>query len=200
MEAKPPSMALSQSQKPEIDGAPPTDRTLALVADHYDSLYRYAYRLSGTHGDAEDLVQETFLIVLKKLDQVREFASVRTWLYTVLRNCYLKEVRRNLPVVADSLAADLAEIPGEVEDTDIDREQLQAAINELSDEFKVVLLQFYFEDCSYLEISKKLEVPVGTVMSRLSRAKSHLRRRLLADKCRELPEMQKSRARQTLRS
>jgi RNA polymerase sigma-70 factor (ECF subfamily) len=180
-----------------MDGAPLAERTRVLVADHYDALYRYAYRLSGNHGDAEDLVQETFVIVLKKLDQVREFTSVRTWLYTVLRNCYLKEIRRNAPLVASNLADDLTEIPDEVEDTDIDREQLQAAINELSDEFKLVVLQFYFEDCSYLEISKNLELPVGTVMSRLSRAKAHIRRRLLADNCQELAATPKPRTCQT---
>ena len=59
-------------------------------------------------------------------------------------------------------------------------EQLQAAIDELPDEFRIPVLMFYFEDSSYREIAEQLDLPPGTVMSRLSRAKSHLRRRLLA--------------------
>ena len=64
---------------------------------------------------------------------------------------------------------------------DVDREQLQLALNELSPEFRVVVTMFYFEQLSYKEIADQLQVPVGTVMSRLSRAKGHLRRRLLAE-------------------
>ena len=63
----------------------------------------------------------------------------------------------------------------------INREELQTAINELPDEFKLVLLLFYYEDCSYLEIAERLGLPAGTVMSRLSRAKGHLRARLRND-------------------
>ena len=69
-------------------------------------------------------------------------------------------------------------LPGAAVVDDIDREQLQAAINELPDEFKLVLLSFYFEDCSYREIAARFDLPAGTVMSRLSRAKNHLRARL----------------------
>jgi RNA polymerase sigma-70 factor (ECF subfamily) len=60
----------------------------------------------------------------------------------------------------------------------IDREQLAATLAELPDEFRLVLLMFYFEDLSYQAIAEALEIPIGTVMSRLSRAKAHLRRRL----------------------
>src|SRR5690606_34165254 len=61
-----------------------------LVAEHHQSLYRYAYRLSGSAADAEDLVQQVFLVAHQKLDQIRDAQSVRAWLFTVLRNCYLK--------------------------------------------------------------------------------------------------------------
>ena len=60
----------------------------------------------------------------------------------------------------------------------IDREELAAALDELPDEFRLVLLMFYFEDLSYQKIAEQLDIPIGTVMSRLSRAKEHLRRRL----------------------
>jgi RNA polymerase sigma-70 factor (ECF subfamily) len=152
-----------------------------LVEEHHADLYRYAYRLSGTAADAEDLTQEVFLIAQQKLDQVRDAECVRGWLFAVLRNCYLGIKRRPTPIAATNMAVDLDSLPEAVDRQDIDREQLQAAINELPDEFKLVVLQYYFEDRSYREISEQMQLPIGTVMSRLSRAKAHLRRRLLED-------------------
>ena len=63
----------------------------------------------------------------------------------------------------------------------MDLEQLQPALDELPEEFKVVVLMYYFEECSYKQIAEELDVPIGTVMSRLSRAKSHLRAKLATD-------------------
>ncbi|MFO0900204.1 MAG: RNA polymerase sigma factor [Pirellulales bacterium] len=149
-----------------------------LVAAHQAELYRYAYRLSGSQADAEDLTQQTFLVAQAKLGQVREQDCRRAWLFAVLRNAWLKSRRRPQPTLD---AGDLLDrLPGpETGDDPLDRERLQAALNELPDEFKLVLLMFYFEGCSYQEIAQRLAIPSGTVMSRLSRAKGHLRARLL---------------------
>jgi RNA polymerase sigma-70 factor (ECF subfamily) len=152
-----------------------------LVEDHHASLYRYAYRLSGTAADAEDLTQQVFLVAQQKLDQVGDSDCVRGWLFAVLRNCYLRSKRRPRPIAAASLALDMDQLPERITDDEIDREKLQSAINELPDEFKLVVLMFYFEDRSYREIAQELALPIGTVMSRLSRAKGHLRSRLLPD-------------------
>jgi RNA polymerase sigma-70 factor (ECF subfamily) len=151
-----------------------------LVADHHEALYRYAYRLCGSVADAEDLVQQTFLTACGKLDQVRSADSVLSWLYAVLRNTYLKSCRKRGPVAAGDLDLALDSIPEELpEPLVIDREELQAALNALPEEFKIVVLMFYFEHCSYQEIADQLGLPTGTVMSRLSRAKGQLRARLL---------------------
>ena len=149
-----------------------------LVAAHQAELYRYAYRLSGSQADAEDLTQQTFLVAQAKLGQVREPDSRRAWLFAVLRNAWLKSRRRPLHSAGDGELLDRLPSPEMPEDA-IDRERLQTAIDELPDEFKLVLLMFYFEACSYQEIAQRLEIPAGTVMSRLSRAKGHLRARLL---------------------
>ena len=172
-----------QSQSPEHSAvrAPAWDALVKLVEEHNADLFRYAYRLSGTAADAEDLTQEVFLIAQQKLDQVRDAESVRGWLFAVLRNCYIGSKRRPIPISATNLSIDLDKLPEAVHTDDIDREQLQAALNELPDEFKLVLVQFYFEDLSYREISQQMQLPIGTVMSRLSRAKRHLRVRLLKD-------------------
>ena len=152
----------------------------SLVAAHAEVLYRYAFRLSGSAADAEDLTQQTFLIAHQKLGHVREADCVRGWLLAVLRRTYLKAAKRSRPVRLLQVAFDIDNIPQEVVDHwEIDRELLQAAIDELPDANKLVLLSYYFEDLSYREIAERFGLPIGTVMSRLSRAKDHLRTRLL---------------------
>ena len=159
---------------------PPVDLT-RLVAEHHAVLYRYAYRLSGSAADAEDLTQQVFLVAQARINQVRSPENVRAWLFAVLRNAWLKSHRRAEPLLAGNLELSLENIPEEPpEESQIDREQLQQALDGLPAEFKTVLLMFYFEECSYREIAERLDLPIGTVMSRLSRAKSHLRTRLFA--------------------
>ena len=149
-----------------------------IVAEHHETLYRYAYRLAGSATDAEDLTQQVFLIAQQKLDQVRDAQCVRGWLFTVLRNCYLKSRRQRLPVTAASADLDINTVPEDVAECEVDSERLQAAINALDDDFKITVLLFYFEHRSYREIGEALEIPIGTVMSRLARAKARLRERL----------------------
>ena len=147
----------------------------ALVREHHAALYRYAYRLSGCQADAEDLVQQAFVIAYEKSHQLRQAEKIRNWLYTVLRNCYLKSRRNAVPSTAVSHEIDIEEIPDGDFDDGIDRELLQEALNELDSDFKLVLVMFYFEERSYKEIAAALNVKIGTVMSRLSRAKKRLR-------------------------
>ncbi len=168
------------SQSP-ISGPDPEPMAIKqLIADHHEAIFRYAFRLSGNRDDAEDLSQQTFMVAHQKRHQIREPGKARGWLYAVLRSCYLKSQRKQRPASVAGMELDVNDIPQTCPNEDnVDRELLQAAIDELADEFKVVLLMFYFESCSYKEIAEKLELPVGTVMSRLSRAKSRLRGRLL---------------------
>ncbi len=152
-----------------------------LIRDHHADVYRYAFRLAGTQADAEDLTQQTFLIAQQKLHQVRDPAKARSWLLTVVRNCYLKQQRRARATPTggpEVLVEHLADhhIPPTGEEAEwIDRQWLQGALDQLSDEHKVVLMMFYFEELSYKEIADRLDVAVGTIMSRLARAKGRLR-------------------------
>jgi RNA polymerase sigma-70 factor (ECF subfamily) len=143
-------------------------------------LYRYAYRLTGLAADAEDLTQQVFLTALTKLDQLREPSAARAWLCSVLRRAYLRSQRRPRPMPAANLDVDVdlwaVDVPQELA---FDGEELQHAIDNLPDDYKVVLVGFYFEDCSYKDLAERLELPIGTVMSRLSRAKGYLRTQLL---------------------
>src|SRR5262245_25885473 len=151
-----------------------------LVEDHYQVLYRFAFRLSGSATDAEDLTQETFCQAQRNLAQLRDAARAKSWLFSILRNAYLHRLRsakRQQPLTPDALA----DLPERLPDPlpEIDSAQLQQALGELPEDFRSPLLLFYFEDFSYREIAEQLQVPLGTVMSRLARAKAHLRGRLL---------------------
>jgi RNA polymerase sigma-70 factor (ECF subfamily) len=170
-----------------VAGGPAVATTLAeLVVEHHAAVYRYAYRLTGSSADAEDVTQQTFLIAQQKLDQVRDAERVGHWLLAVARNAFLKMYRRRMPMPAGGLEIDVNTVPDPAstdvaanDENEIDSTQLQTAIDELPDEFRVPVLMFYFEEASYRDIAEQLDLPPGTVMSRLSRAKSHLRRRLL---------------------
>jgi RNA polymerase sigma-70 factor (ECF subfamily) len=97
----------------------------------------------------------------------------------MLRNGFGKMCRKLRPKSAGACEVDLDNLPGAVPDDDaIDREQLQGALDELPPSYRMVVMMFYFEDCSYRQIAEQLDLPMGTVMSRLARAKAHLRSRL----------------------
>lgn len=146
-----------------------------LVAAYHAELYRYAYRLSGCQADAEDLTQQTFLQAQRSQHQLRDPGSARAWLYTILRNCY-QLARRKQRTTIESIGDEIDQFPDtNQEELPIDSEQLQSALDALPDEFKIPVLMYYFEQASYREIAAQLDLPIGTVMSRLSRAKSHLR-------------------------
>lgn len=150
-----------------------------LVERHYALLYRYAYRLTGSRADAEDLTQQAFLTAQAKWDQLRDETKARSWLFTITRNLYLKELRGPLCQTSsalDELACQLPADPG----AEFDSEQLQNVLNDLPEEFRSPVILFYFEEFSYREIAEQMQVPVGTIMSRLSRAKAYMRQRLTA--------------------
>jgi RNA polymerase sigma-70 factor, ECF subfamily len=148
----------------------------SLIDEHYAFVYRYAYRLSGQAADAEDLTQQTFLQTQSRLHQLREPAAARAWLCAIVRNAYLQSRRRVLSTYPLAETEDaVMELPPVDE---IDPEALQGALNELAEEYRTPLILFYFRECSYKEIAAVLDVPLGTVMSRLSRGKAWLRARL----------------------
>jgi RNA polymerase sigma-70 factor (ECF subfamily) len=148
-----------------------------LVERYYALLYRYACRLTGSEADAEDLTQQTFLTAQAKWNQLRDEEKAKSWLFTIARNAYLKELRGPTCLPSDALD----ELPGpgqETDDSEFDQEQLQNVLNDLPEEFRSPVVLFYFEEFSYKEIAELMEVPVGTIMSRLARAKTILRQRL----------------------
>lgn len=151
-----------------------------IVERHYEVLYRYAFRLAGNAADAEDVTQQAFLTAQRKLEQLREPEHVRSWLFTIARNTFLKSIRSkpaDPPVSLDSVGE-----PEQPEENDlpVDSERLQSVLNELSEDFRTPLILYYFKEFSYKDIARQLDLPMGTVMSRLARGKAFLRRRLAA--------------------
>jgi RNA polymerase sigma-70 factor (ECF subfamily) len=164
-------------------GMPGSQRNVQrLVDEYYAALYRYAYRLTGSAADADDLTQEAFCKAQLNLGQLRDLTRSRPWLFSILRNAYLHRIRaeRQARWVSLEVAADVPEPVTESDATlDIDPERLQQALAELPEGFRTPVILFYFEDFSYRDIAEQMELPIGTVMSRLARAKTHLRARLV---------------------
>ena len=151
-----------------------------LVEQHYPNLYRYAYRLTGSADDAADLTQETFCKAQRQLDQLRDPSRSKAWLFSILRNAYLHSARaakqrRQLPL---DLVGDLPEtLPEPL--PEVEPERLQQALDDLPEVFRTPVILYYFDDFSYRDIAEQMDLPIGTVMSRLARAKGYLRNRLL---------------------
>ncbi|GIS63025.1 MAG TPA: RNA polymerase subunit sigma [Planctomycetaceae bacterium] len=161
------------------DHTPGPSLDLAELVEQYAGLlFGIARRLSGCSTDAEDLVQQTFLAAHAHGNQLRDTTKVRAWLCTILRNEFLKLVRsrrRGSTISLDGLGEPSAPDHAKME---VDGEAILLALDSLPEEFRIPIVLYFFEEMSYREISESLDLPIGTVMSRLSRAKSRLRERL----------------------
>lgn len=152
-----------------------------LVEAHYAPLYRFALSLTRRPADAADLTQQTFFVWATKGDSLRDVAKAKSWLFTTLYREFLRGRRRDARV---SAIEDLAPAERDLPDVEpdligkMDSVVVMAALQEIDPVFREPLTLFYLQDLSYLEIADILGVPIGTVMSRLSRGKSHLRARL----------------------
>jgi RNA polymerase sigma-70 factor (ECF subfamily) len=162
---------------------------LPLVDAHYAALYRFAFRLCGCKETAADLTQDTFCQAQRKIDQLRDPGRAKSWLYAILRNAYLLRLRssRTEKTVPLDDVGDIAD-PNVLELPDVDGPQLQQALDALPEAYRTPLILFYFEDFSYREIADHLDIALGTVMSRLARAKAFLKVRLSGGKASHLEE------------
>jgi RNA polymerase sigma-70 factor, ECF subfamily len=162
-------------------GLPDRRRALEqMVEDHYVPLYRYAYRLTGCANAADDLTQETFCKAQASFEQLRDATRAKAWLFRILRNAYLqsrREEQRHRSVSLDGVLEPQARIPDPL--PELDPAQLQAALDDLPEDFRTPIILYYFSEFSYREIAEQMDLPLGTVMSRLARAKAHLRDRLV---------------------
>lgn len=150
------------------------------VHSFYEPLYGFAYSLSGNENDACELTQEAFARLLAKSGQVRDGARVKSWLFTTLYRVFLgwKSHERRLPhLEISSVEHELPPITAQMVDT-MERDTVREALLKIDERYRVPLMLYYLEEHSYEEIAKLLEIPIGTVMSRLSRAKGLMRQSL----------------------
>ncbi|MBL4576066.1 MAG: RNA polymerase sigma factor [Opitutaceae bacterium] len=151
-----------------------------LVDNHYEALFRFGVSLSGNVSDAADLTQQTFFIWAKKGHALRDRSKAKSWLFTTLYREFLKNTRRSQRFVYQEeqmLENKSATIEaGAIEN--LDAEIVIESLSKIEEAFRIPLSLFYLEDFSYKRISETLNIPVGTVMSRLSRGKKHLRKLL----------------------
>lgn len=151
-----------------------------LIADHYAGLCRFAQSLCRRQGIAEDLVQQTFLQWARKGHTLREAEKVKTWLYTTLYREWLAIARREQKHEYVEFEPDLhGSVSEQEEEPRVDSTRLQRALDQLEEHYRAPLVLFYLRELSYKDIAETLGLPVGTVMSRLSRAKDALRKLLL---------------------
>lgn len=143
------------------------------------SIYRVAYRMTGNHESANDLVQETFLGAWRNIQQLSDLNKVRGWLFGILRNQYSKHLarQRRSPTSVNDL---LEQIPA-AEINSVLRDEIQEALEKLDDDQKVPILLVSMEGWSVDEAAEFLAIPRGTVLSRLHRGREKLRQLLQRD-------------------
>jgi len=152
-----------------------------LVQEYYQPLYKFAYSLAKNPDGASDLTQQTFLIWAQKGEALRDKGKVKSWLFTTLYRQFLRVRRKGDQSVStepENLEYALPAVEPNVV-TSLDAQAAVEALQEVDEVFRAPLTLFYLEDMAYKEIAETLDVPIGTIMSRLSRGKAQLKQILL---------------------
>jgi RNA polymerase sigma-70 factor (ECF subfamily) len=165
-----------------------------LIIKYEKKIYTIAYRMMGNHEDASDLAQEAFIKVFRSIRSFRGDASFSTWLYHVVANVCRDQLRKQKVKVSsldepvayegeqlEKQLLDSGKSPAEkLEEKEL-KAYLQKLINQLPGEYRLVLVLREFMDFSYEEIARELDITMGTVKSRLNRARALLKSKLLAE-------------------
>jgi RNA polymerase sigma factor (sigma-70 family) len=151
-----------------------------IVNLYYRNLYRFGFSLTRNDADARDLTQQTFYIWATKGNQVKNLANVKGWLFTTLHREFL-QIRRRRSRFSDEPISEttrhLPEIAADVVNR-IDAHTVLQALGKIDGGYRAPLVLYYMEDLSYKQIAHALEIPLGTVQSRIARGKTHLFQRL----------------------
>ncbi len=166
-----------------------------LVCRYERRVYTVAYRMMGNHEDASDLAQEAFLRAFQGIEKFRGEASFLTWVCRIVTNVCRDELRKKHHVFIESyderIDLDEGEVtkqyptsdpgPAEVYEKKELQDYVQAAISTLSPEFRIALVMRDIQGFSYQEIAKELECSLGTVKSRINRARNYLKEKLISE-------------------
>jgi RNA polymerase sigma-70 factor (ECF subfamily) len=153
------------------------------VRQHHRLLYGIAYWWTGSRPDAEELTQEAFFQAYRSRSGLRDIEAVKGWLVGILRHCYAqmnRKGRHRVEISLDEMIEDFGELNWLNPDRpDLDQSlALHQSLKCLDERHRLPVVLFYFQDLSYREIAEALDLPIGTVMSRLSRAREMLHDRL----------------------
>jgi RNA polymerase sigma-70 factor, ECF subfamily len=153
----------------------------SLVELHYGSLYRFAMSLTRAESDACDLVQQTFLVWATKGHQLQDPSKARSWLFTTLHRAFLATRRRDTRFPQVELEEAAPELPYVEPDlvSRLDAHEVLRLLGKVDGQFQAAVALFYLEDYSYDEIAAILEVPLGTVKSRIARGLRQLKQLVL---------------------
>ena len=155
----------------------------SLVARYYRSLYKFAFSLTQAEADACDLTQQTFYVWATKGHQLRDVTKVKTWLFTTLHREFLESRRRHSRFPHYELGQVDAELPvvSPARVNELDSARVLQALSQVDDVYQAPVALFYMQECSYKEIAEILDVPMGTVKSRIARGIGQLQKLLSAD-------------------
>ncbi len=167
------------------------DRTAfdSLVRQYEQKAYQYAFRLTRDPDEAADIVSEAFVRVFNAIGNFRSQSAFATWLYRILTNCYLDRKKKDRSKLHTSLESsvqlDTGEVerqvqdfsPGPAEEAERSAREtaVQSALSQMPDYQKAMLVMYHVENLTYEEIAERLDLPLGTVKSRLNRARLALR-------------------------
>ncbi len=175
---------------PETSKAKAKTHFEEIALPHMGYIYKTAYRLTGNKSAAEDLTQDAFFIAMQKFDQLKDQAKCRSWLFAILRNLFLGTIEKtknkyflDYEDVAYGLP-DHSHKAGELW-RDGFSDDVQHQLDRLDEKYKTPLVMSVLGDYSYKEIADSLDIPIGTVMSRIARGKIFLRREILKKTDRE---------------
>ena len=155
----------------------------SLVARYYAPLYQFAFSLTRAEAEACDLTQQTFTVWATKGHQLRDASKVKTWLFTTLHREFLESRRRQTRFPHFELEAAEAELPAVAPAavSRLDAAQVLDSLAQVDEVFQAPVALFYLQDHSYNEIAEILDVPLGTVKSRLARGIGQLQQLLARD-------------------
>ena len=158
---------------------------------HIDSMYNFAYRLTFDEDDSKDLVQETYLKAYRFIDSFQEGTNAKAWLFRILKNSFINEFRKKSK---EPSKVDYQEVESYYNSEDVDKsitpdlrvdalnnmmgDEVSNALNSLDVDFRTVIILCDLEGFKYDEMAKILDIPIGTVRSRLHRARNLLKQKL----------------------
>jgi RNA polymerase sigma-70 factor (ECF subfamily) len=153
----------------------------SLVDQHYRALFQFGMSLTHSESDASDLVQETFLIWASKGHQLNDLSKVKSWLFTTLHRQFLETHRRSTRFPHIEITVADTELPNVEPDfvNRLDGPGVLLLLAQVEVHYKAAVALYYLEDYSYNEIAEILEVPLGTVKSRIARGLGQLRELML---------------------